>query len=171
MRIYLGTDHAGFTLKEKVKVFLSEKGYFVEDCGAYSLDKNDDYPDFVSKVGEAVSKNPENKGIIFGGSGQGEAMLANKYPGVRALVFYSPRHPVGASDVNGRKSANPYEMIKLGREHNNANILSLGARLLSIEESLNAVELFLTTEFSAEERHIRRLEKMQLIEKNLKSQN
>jgi ribose 5-phosphate isomerase B len=169
MKIYLGTDHAGFELKEKVKEFLTEKGYTVEDCGAYAYNKDDDYPDFVSKVGEAVSQNPEDRGIIFGGSGQGEAMLANKYPGVRAALFYSPRHPAGASDIQGRISSDPYEMIVLVRKHNDANVLSLGARLLSEEESLHAVELFLTTDFSGEERHKRRIEKMTIIEKQLLS--
>jgi len=164
MKVYLGTDHAGFELKEKVKVFLINKGYTVKDCGAYSYNKDDDYPDFVSKVGEAISKNPQDRGIIFGGSGQGEAMLANKYKGVRAALFYSPRHPVGASDIQGRISADPYEMITLIRKHNDANVLSLGARLLSEEEALRAVELFLTTKFSGEERHKRRIEKMTAIE-------
>src|SRR5689334_2943550 len=118
MKVYLATDHAGFHLKEKLKQFLQEKGCNVEDCGAYEYDKNDDYPDFISKAAEAVSQNPQNVAIIFGSSGQGEAMVANKYKNVRAAVFYGPVLPVKEVDASGRKSEDPYEMIRLTREHN-----------------------------------------------------
>src|SRR5581483_3001886 len=87
MKIYLGTDHAGFELKEKLKTFLQEKGYEVEDCGAYSFDKEDDYPDFIGKTAEKVSQSPNDFGIVIGGSGQGEAMVANKYNNVRCALF------------------------------------------------------------------------------------
>jgi ribose 5-phosphate isomerase B len=170
MILYLGTDHAGFNLKEKIKVFLIENGYSVNDCGAHTFDKEDDYPDFISLAAEGVSRNPtEDKGIIFGGSGQAEAMVANKYPGVRCALFYAPRTPPHPADANGRISNDPYEMIRLTREHNDANILSLGARLLTDEEALKAVALWLETPFSNDKRHIRRIEKMRLIEKSILS--
>ncbi len=165
MKVYLATDHAGFELKEKIKAFLLAKNFAVQDCGALSFDKNDDYPDFIAKAAQQVSENPENSmGIIFGGSGQAEMMVANKFKNVRCALFYTTVVPVGAADVTGRKSDNPYEMIRLTREHNNANILSLGARLLTEEEAKKAVELFLTTVFPKDERHIRRIDKIKEIE-------
>jgi ribose 5-phosphate isomerase B len=167
MKIYLGTDHAGFELKEKVKKFLKENHYEVEDFGAHAFVASDDYTEYISKVGEAVSAHPDDRGIVFGGSGQAEAMLANKYKGVRCALFYAPRVPVGAADVTGRKSDDPYEMIRLTREHNNANVLSLGARLLSDEEALKAVDMWLQQPFTNELRHVRRIEKIAEIEKSL----
>lgn len=149
--VYLATDHAGFELKEKVKEFLIKEGYKVEDCGAYQYDKADDYPDFISRAAKSVSENPQNVAIIFGNSGQGEAMVANKFPNVRAAVYYGRRE----------------EMPKLTREHNDSNILSLGSGFLTETETFEAVKLFLDTAFSKEERHIRRIEKMRKIEENL----
>lgn len=144
MIIYLAADHAGFELKEKVKKFLKDLEYGVQDFGAKVFDSNDDYPDFMHRVGEAVSADPENcRGIVFGGSGQGEAMVVNRYKGVRAAVYYG-----GSMDI-----------VKLSREHNDANVLSLGARFLKEEEALKAVQLWLTTDFSGEERHRRRISK------------
>lgn len=167
MKVYLATDHAGFDLKEKIKARLLIEGYEVEDFGAHTFVPTDDYTDYISKVGEAIAAHPEEKGIIFGGSGQAEAMLANKYKGVRCALFYASRIPPHAADVNGRKSDDPYEMIRLTREHNNANVLSLGARLLSDEEALQAVLMWLTQPFTAEERHVRRIKKMGEIESSL----
>lgn len=145
MIIYLGADHAGFKLKEKIKKHLTYRydKYEVVDFGALQYDEKDDYPDFVRPVAEAVAKDTESRGIIIGGSGQGEAMCANKVPGIRASVCYFFNE----------------QSIKLSREHNNANILSLGARFLSDEEALKAVQLWLDIPFSGEERHIRRLAK------------
>ncbi|HEX8965220.1 MAG TPA: RpiB/LacA/LacB family sugar-phosphate isomerase [Patescibacteria group bacterium] len=167
MKVYLGTDHAGFELKEKVKKYLTENGYTVEDCGAFSFDKNDDYPDFISKVGEAISKTPTDRGIVFGGSGQAEAMLANKYKNVRAALFYAPRIPPHAIDANGNTSQDPFEMLRLTREHNDSNILSIGARLLTEQEALKAISLWLTTPFPGDSRHVRRIEKMAQIEQKI----
>lgn len=164
MEVYLGSDHAGFELKEKVKAFLIKEGYEVEDCGAYAFDKNDDYPDFISKAAERVSKNPANKAIIFGSSGQGEAIVANKFKNVRAVVFYAPCIPAHNVDVSGRISGDPFEMIRLTREHNDANILSLGAKILSEEDALKAVKLWLEAPFTNEERHVRRIGKIKEIE-------
>lgn len=165
MKIYLGTDHAGFELKEKIKSYLLEKNYEVEDCGAFEFDKNDDYPDFVSKAAERVSKDPESsRGIIFGGSGQAEMMLANKYKNVRCALFYSPAIPVSTIDATGQQSNDPYEIVKLTRLHNNANVLSLGARFLKLEEATKAISLWLETPFSNDERHVRRINKIKEIE-------
>ncbi len=149
--VYLATDHAGFELKTKIKEFLKKEGYELEDMGAYQMDPNDDYPDFISKAAKAVSKDPASKAIILGGSGQGEAIVANKFSNVRAAVYY------------GGQS----EMPKITREHNDSNILSLGARFLTEEEAFKAVKLFLDTPFSKDERHVRRIEKIKRIEENL----
>lgn len=142
--IYLGADHAGFELKEKIKEWLAEWGYEFEDMGANEYDENDDYPDFIRPAAKTVAHDPENaRAIVLGGSGQGEAMVANRYRGVRAAVYY------GGSD----------EIIKLSREHNDANVLSLGARFLNEEEAKKAVKLWLETEFTGADRHVRRINK------------
>lgn len=167
MKIYLGTDHAGYKLKEKIKEKLLKEGYAVEDMGADSFDKTDDYTDFISKVGEAVSQDLSAKGVVLGGSGQAEAMLANKYPGIRAALFYGPVVAKEAIDVNGSLAQDGYDLIRLSRMHNDANILSLGARFVTEEEALHAVGIWLTTPFGEEERHKRRIEKIAEIEKKL----
>lgn len=161
MKIYIGSDHAGFELKEKIKTYLAGLGlgYEVEDKGAFKYDADDDYPDFIRPVAEAVSKDVNSRGIILGGSGQGEAMCANRILGARAALFYREAVPKEAIDINGRKSEDSFEIVKLARMHNNANILSLGARFLSFDEIKFAIELFFSTKFTNEERHIRRLNK------------
>lgn len=144
MKIYLGGDHAGLQLKEKVKEVLLGWGYEVEDCGPFEFDNDDDYPDFVKPVAEAVAKDPENRrGLLFGGSGQGEAMVANRYKKVRATVFYG----------------GPEDIVQLSREHNNANVLSIGARFVEEKEALRVIKMWLEAEFPAEERHKRRIDK------------
>ncbi|OGH19195.1 MAG: ribose-5-phosphate isomerase [Candidatus Levybacteria bacterium RIFCSPHIGHO2_12_FULL_38_12] len=149
MKIFLATDHAGFEAKEKVKEFLVQKGYDAEDCGAYTFDPEDDYPDFIAKAAEEVSKDPDSsKAIIFGGSGQGENIVANKFKNIRSVVFYGDN----------------IDIIKVFREHNNANILSIGVRFTKEEITLQAVDVFLKTQFSGEERHIRRIGKIEDIE-------
>jgi ribose 5-phosphate isomerase B len=163
MKIYIGSDHVGYEFKEELKKYLSELelGYEVEDKGAFKYDKDDDYPDFIKPVAEAVAGNVESKGIIIGGSGQGEAICANKIKGVRAVVFYGPKEAVGTVDVMGRESTDIFELVKLAREHNNANILSLGLRFQTLDEAKFAVELFLSTKFPGDERHIRRINKIE----------
>ncbi len=167
MKVYLGTDHAGFELKEKVKEFLQNQGYEIEDCGAYSFDKDDDYPDFIGKAAQNVSNNPENsKAIVFGGSGQGEAIVANKFPSVRCALFYGPVAPSEATDISGKISDDSFEMLKLTREHNNSNVLSLGVRFLGVDDALKAVKLFLDSPYSGESRHQRRIDKISNLEKS-----
>ncbi len=146
MKIHLATDHAGFEMKELLHGALVELGYEVFDHGAFEHEAGDDYPDYIKRAAEAVALNPEEeRAIIFGGSGQGEAMCANRFPGVRATAYYC---------------FDP-EIIKLSREHNDANILSIGARFLSFEEILESVLFWLEIEFSRDERHIRRIEKIE----------
>ena len=143
--IYLASDHRGFQLKEKIKTWLTEWGYEFQDFGAFEYNPEDDYPDFIKKAAEKVSLDLENsKAVILGGSGQGEAVVANRYKGVRAIVYYSDSE----------------EMIKMSREHNNANVLSLGASFISEEEAKRALEIWLKTEFTGEERHKRRVAKI-----------
>ena len=143
MIIHIATDHAGLELKEKVKSYLSKLDYEVIDHGAYEYDALDDYPDFIFPCAKAVSNDLNSKGIILGGSGQGEAMAANRVKGVRAAVFY-----------NG-----PDEIIKLSRQHNDANVLSLGARFMSDQEMYKIIELWLSTDFESG-RHKRRIDKL-----------
>src|SRR5581483_4111871 len=144
MKVYLATDHAGFELKEKVKEYLQKEGYKVEDCGAFEFDKQDDYPDFIAKAARAVSQDPDtSRAIIFGGSGQGEAIVANKYANVRAVVFYGKVEKI----------------LPLSREHNNANILSIGARFVDEKEILRQIKQWLEIPFPKDLRHVRRIEK------------
>ena len=143
MKIHLATDHAGLDLKNSIKNYLLKKEYFVEDHGAYDYDAEDDYPDFIFPCAKAVADDEESRGIILGGSGQGEAMAANRIKGIRAAVFY-----------NG-----PNEIVELSRMHNNANILSIGARFLSNQEAESIIELWLSTDFE-EGRHEKRINKL-----------
>ncbi|MBP9716886.1 MAG: RpiB/LacA/LacB family sugar-phosphate isomerase [Candidatus Levybacteria bacterium] len=164
MKIYLATDHAGLEIKNKVIEYLKELGHHPEDCGAFGYDKDDDYPDLISKAALKVSENPESIGIIFGGSGQGEAIVANKFKNVRCALFYSPTLPVQAIDINGNKSTDEFEMLRLTRAHNDSNMLSLGIRFLTEEQIKTAVKIFLESPFPGEERHKRRVEKIKNLE-------
>ncbi|MHB1316425.1 MAG: RpiB/LacA/LacB family sugar-phosphate isomerase [Minisyncoccota bacterium] len=149
MKIFLASDHAGFVLKESIYKFLKELQYEVDDLGAEKEIPNDDYPEIMARAGKKVSENPtENKAIIFGGSGQGEAIVANKFKDVRAVVFYG-----GALDI-----------ITLSREHNDANVLSLGARFVKEDEAKEVVKIWLETKFSGDERHVRRIEQIRNLE-------
>ncbi len=152
MKIFIGSDHAGLAQKERIIESLGVIGHEVVDCGAFEYDENDDYPDFVIPVAREVSKNPENvKGIVLGGSGQGEAIVANRFPNVRAVVFYG----------NKSSLAGPITNLELTRQHNNANVLALGSRFITDEEAVEAVELWLDTPFSNGERHKRRINKIE----------
>ncbi len=145
MKIYVSGDHAGFEMKEKVKSWLSEKGYGVEDFGPLEYDKNDDYPDFVIPMAEAVSHGGQSAfGIVIAGSGIGETIATNKVKGIRAVLYHG-------------KSP---EIITTSKIHDNANILCLGSRFLNLKEMKSAIELWLKTDFTGEERHKRRLGKI-----------
>lgn len=143
MTIHLAADHAGFEHKEMLKAYLLEKGHDVIDHGATLYDANDDYPEFITPCAEAVGADTASLGIVFGGSGQGEAMCANRIKGVRATVYYGGTQ----------------EILTLSKEHNNANMLSIGARFVSAQETLEIVEIWLSSSFTQDERHIRRLSK------------
>lgn len=151
MTIAVGTDHAGFELLAQLKSFLYELGHEVVDFGPEALNPDDDYPDFIFPVAQAVASGECQYGLILGGSGQGEAIAANRLKGVRAAVFYG-------SPANGEDD--PLEIIRLSRQHNDANILSLGARFIDLEQAKQAVQTWLDTSFSGEERHKRRIEKL-----------
>jgi ribose 5-phosphate isomerase B len=146
MKIFIGADHAGVELKQELAQFLSDQGHTVIDKGAYIVNNDDDYPDYIIPVANEIALHRDSKGIIIGGSGQGEAIAANRVKGVRAALYYG-----GNTDI-----------LKLSREHNNANILSLGARFLTVDEAKEAVRLWLTTEFSDDERHKRRIDKIEV---------
>ena len=139
MRVHLGSDHAGFELKAALVARLQELGHEPVDHGPQAFDAQDDYPPYVLAAAAATAAEPDSRGIVIGGSGNGEAIAANKVRGVRAALAWSD------------------ETARLGREHNNANVISLGARQYSEAEAMRFAEIFLTTDFTGEERHVRRL--------------
>ena len=143
-------------MKEKIKQWLEEWKFDFEDLGPLEYDPKDDYPDFVFRVAERVSQDPENSfGIVLGHTGQGEAIVANKYKHVRAVVYYGKL----------------LEMIKLTKEHNHANVLSLSATYTTEGEAKEAIKLWLETKFTSEERHMRRLKEIEQIEETGKVQH
>ncbi|TQN32376.1 ribose 5-phosphate isomerase B [Haloactinospora alba] len=140
MRVYLGSDHAGYELKQRLASHLADSDHEVVDIGPAVYDGEDDYPPFVLRAAEGVVADPGSLGIVIGGSGNGEQMAANKVAGVRAALAWSE------------------ETARLAREHNDANVLSIGGRMHSTEESLRFAEVFLSTPYSGEKRHTRRIE-------------
>jgi ribose 5-phosphate isomerase B len=143
--IYLATDHAGFELKEKIKEWLIQEGeYTIIDCGAETFVDGDGYPKYIGNAARSVQEdsmhNP-SMAIVFGGSGTGEAIVANRFRHVRASIY-------AGADL---------ELVKLAREHNDANILSIGARFVTFDQAKEAISLFLTTPFSHAERHADRI--------------
>ena len=160
MKIIIGSDHAGFGHKEKLKEFLQTLGHEVEDKGAFEYNEEDDYPDFIIPVARKVSQHPNDlKGIIIGGSGQGEAMTANKFSQVRAAIFYGPATYIVKEETNSETNS----IVKLSREHNNANILSIGARFVTEDQMIGAAKEWLETAFTKIPRHERRIDKMNRI--------
>ena len=143
IRIVLATDHAGFELKESVKKYLLDLNYDVKDFGAFEYESTDDYPDFINPAAKFISENNNTMGIIFGGSGQGEAIAANRFKGVRAAVFYG----------------GPDQIIELSRLHNNANVLSFGSRFIEPEHAIDLIAKWLSIEFEGG-RHQQRIAKL-----------
>ncbi len=144
MTIYLAADHAGFELKEGVKKWFKELGYDVHDEGAFEYNESDDYPDFIKIAAKQVASDPENsKAIIFGGSGQGEAIVANRFPHVRAVVCCGNE-----------------KLLTLSRTHNDANVLAIGGRFFTLEQAIEAIKRWLVIDFTGEERHARRIAKI-----------
>ena len=161
MKVFIASDHAGFELKQKLIPFIKGLGLDVVDVGPFKFDPEDDYPDFMKPAAEAVAKDQRNnRGIVIGGSGFGEAIVANRVKGVRAANFYGPRITVQAVDVSGRISTDPYEILRLARAHNDANVLAMGSRFVSEEEAKDAIKIFMETPFLGEERHVRRIKKI-----------
>jgi len=164
MKIYFASDHAGFALKNALLEHIRTLGYDVEDRGAFSEEPDDDYPDYVTPLAQLVASEDHPpaggaRGIIIGGSGQGEAMAANRVSGVRAAVFYGPRQVTAALDIEGGRSEDGLDAVRLPRRHNDANVLAIGARFVSGEDADEAVRIFLETPFSDAPRHARRLAK------------
>lgn len=152
MTIYLATDHAGFNHKEAILAWLRDEGFSVIDHGAKKYNELDDFPNFISLAAAAVSAGgPEDRAIIFGGSGQGEAMMANRYPRVRAAVFY------GGNDT----------IPVLSRQHNDANILSIGARFVDINTAKKFIWDWLHAEPFSDEKYQRRNRKIEEITEDI----
>jgi ribose 5-phosphate isomerase B len=146
MRIHIGSDHAGLELKNELLAHLVNSGHDVTDHGPYKYDALDDYPDFCIPAAQAVAKDPTSLGVVIGGSGNGEQISANKVKGIRAVLAWS------------------IETAKLGKEHNNANVVSIGGRMHSIDQCKEIIDAFIATPFSNDERHIRRINKMSKFE-------
>lgn len=156
MKIFVGSDHAGFGLKEKLVPYLKELGHEVEDKGPFEYNEEDDYPDFIIPVAREVSRHPsEVRGIVLGGSGQGEAMAANKFRNIRAMVYYGEGQCIVAEEHES--------IIKISRRDNDANVLSLGARFITEEDMKEAVKEWLTISFKGTEKYQRRILKMEKI--------
>ncbi|MFD2766429.1 ribose-5-phosphate isomerase [Micromonospora eburnea] len=139
MRVYLGSDHAGFELKGHLANHLAKQGYEVVDVGPHAYDPDDDYPAFCLHTGDRVVNDPGSLGVVIGGSGNGEQIAANKVAGVRAALAWN------------------IDTAQLAREHNDANIVAVGARQHTLDEATAMVEAFLTTPFSGNPRHARRI--------------
>lgn len=160
MKIALTTDHAGFEALGLLRIFLQQLGHEVVSFGPQAFNPDDDYPDFMFPAAKAVASGECERAVILGGSGQGEAMAANRIKGVRCALFYGPvsaQHPI---DAEGNVSDDPFEIVKLSRQHNDANVLSLGSRFLSFDEMKHAITVWLETPFAGVERHQRRNQKL-----------
>lgn len=164
MRLAITTDHAGFGALQGLQTFLQEIGHECVWYGPQSFDPNDDYPDFMFPAARAVANGECERAVIMGGSGQGEAMAANRIPGVRCALFYGPVLAKAAVDAQGNTSDDPYEIVRLSRTHNDANVLSLSSRFLTTDEMRQAVQIWLDTPFSGDERHARRISKLDTLE-------
>ncbi|EHB53955.1 ribose 5-phosphate isomerase [Mycolicibacterium rhodesiae JS60] len=140
MRVYLGSDHAGYELKQAIIEHLKSGGHEPIDCGAYTYDAEDDYPAFCISAATKTLADPDSLGIVIGGSGNGEQIAANKVPGIRCALAWS------------------VETASLAREHNNAQVVSIGGRMHPVEDALTFVDAFLSTPWSKAERHQRRID-------------
>src|SRR5438128_8345799 len=140
MRVYLGSDHAGFELKAHLVNHLAKQGYDVVDVGPHVFDPEDDYPAFCLATGAQVVADPGSLGIVIGGSGNGEQIAANKVPGVRCALAWS------------------VETATLARQHNNAQVMGIGGRMHTVEQALEIIDAFLSAEWSKAERHQRRID-------------
>jgi ribose 5-phosphate isomerase B len=160
MRIALATDHAGFEALQQLQSFIESLGHETVGYGPDHFNADDDYPDFMFPAARAVASGECDTAIILGGSGQGEMMAANRVKGVRCGLFYGPVVAKTAIDAEGNMSDDPYEILRLNRQHNHANALSLSGRFLTIDQMKEAVQVWLNTPWSEEERHARRVRKL-----------
>ena len=160
MKIALSTDHAGFSALQKLEFFLERGGYECINYGPEIYDPLDDYPDFIRQAAQAVGSGECQFGIILGGSGQGEAIVANRVPGVRCGVYYGPAVPLKEIDAEGTAPEDEFEILRLNRSHNDANMLSLAGRFLDKAAIEKAVTIWLETPFSGQDRHVRRISKI-----------
>lgn len=160
MKIALTTDHAGFELLKQLKTYLESIGHECVDFGPTSFIADDDYPGLIKPAALAVASGECEMGIIMGGSGEGEAMAANRIKGVRCTVYYGPATPIAPIDAEGTPAEDSFEILRLSRQHNNANILSLGARFLNQQDIEQAVSLWLSVPFGGITRHLRRTEQL-----------
>ncbi|MGI9028231.1 MAG: RpiB/LacA/LacB family sugar-phosphate isomerase [Candidatus Saccharimonadales bacterium] len=160
MKIALSTDHAGFESLQKLQAFLEARGHECRNFGPERYVPEDDYPDYIKPAAQSVASGECQFGIIFGGSGEGEAMAANRVKGVRCGVYYGPAVAIGVIDADGHTATDEYEILRLNRQHNDANMLSLAGRFLTPEALEQAVLVWLDTPFSGLERHIRRINKL-----------
>ena len=163
MKIAIATDHTGLAyggVYEEVFKLLQDLGHECHNFGPELLDMGDDYPDFMFPAARAVASGECHAGIILGGSGQGEAMAANRVKGIRCTVFYGPAIAKNAVDAEGDVSRDPYEILRLSRQHNHANMLSLASRFLTLDEVKTAISIWLETPYSNAQRHVRRVKKL-----------
>lgn len=160
MKVALATDHAGYEMLGELQKYLESLGHECVNFGPKEFDVNDDYPDFVFPAAQAVASGECERGIIFGGSGQGEAMAANRVKSVRCAVYYGPVQAKVAINAEGEMSEDPYVILRLSREHNDANMLSLGARFLILDEVKSICSLWLEAPGPNAERHKRRTAKL-----------
>jgi ribose 5-phosphate isomerase B len=160
MRIALASDHAGFAYLEELELFLKSLGHEAKNYGPQKLNPEDDYPDYIVPAARAVGAGDCDKGLVLGGSGQGESIAANKIKGVRCAVFYGPAVARKVVDADGRTSHDPLEIVRLSRWHNDANMLSIAARFVALDDTKQVIKVWLETEFSDEARHRRRNEKL-----------
>lgn len=156
MKVYFASDHAGFETKNALVDHARALGYEVEDCGAHIFDKDDDYPAIIAsaaeKLSEDIAQGVESRAIVAGASGQGEAMVANRFTGVRCALYYGDPG-VSQTDAGGKS----LDILSSTREHNNANALSLGLRFLTVDQAKEAMEKWLKAPFPGEKRHARRI--------------
>ncbi len=160
MRVAVTTDHAGYEALKELKVFLESMGHECVDYGPTEFDASDDYPDFMFPAAQAVARGDCERAVVMGGSGQGEAMAVNRFRGVRGALFYGPVVAVAAVDATGNMSDDPYEIVKLSRTHNDANVLSLSGRFLTLKQMKTALQVWFETPFGGDERHARRIQKL-----------
>ena len=157
-KIFIASDHAGFALKQILVQYLQSEGHDVTDMGPETLNEDDDYPELILPCAHAVAQSEGVAlGRVIGSSGQGEAMVANRVPTIRAAVFYGEGKAVHTVDAEGTSAEDGFDIVRLARMHNSANMLSLGARFVTEEQAKKAVAVFLTTPFSTKERHQRRI--------------